>query len=441
MTPILGVTASQISGHLFTSPYWILTEQSSNWSYQSGIALDSSLNIHTVNGMEIEKFNTNAVIEWQRLPDNMSGSYGFSDSIQVDASGNVYAVGTSNDAIIGTIIVKYNSSGAIQWMRKLSNINLVAGTSIALDSSANIYIAGYYTNTSSGDNAFIAKYNTSGTIQWQRSIADTNPLGQGDAYDYAWSLAADSSGNVYVAGEYLTGGSLGNFNATFSGFISKYNTSGTIQWQRAISGGIETRCFALALDSSANVYVGGSYSDTNIYQSFIAKYNTSGTIQWQRALKNSPLANMVTTSIAVDSSGNVYNGGWYEIENQINNQSMFIAKYNTSGVIQWQRSIVKTGTVLAQANGLKSDSSNNIYICGVLNGITDYCQFILKLPNDGSKTGTYAGVTYSASAFTDVIGPLTSSTISNTLSTTSFVSATQTATDTEASNSFGKVSI
>jgi len=79
---------------------------------------------------------------------------------------------------------------------------------VAVDSDRNVYVAGYFdsatlsfgndknlTNRGSAD-FFVVKYNSSGVAQWAQNPAN----GSGTGNDYAYSVAVDTSGNVYVAG-------------------------------------------------------------------------------------------------------------------------------------------------------------------------------------------------------------------------------------------------
>ena len=89
--------------------------------------------------------------------------------------------------------------------------------------------------------------------------------------------------------------------------------------------------------------------------------------------------------IAVDSSGGVYFGG-----SGGSSADIFLAKYNSSGVIQWQRYLTYDWDSLYD---LTIDDSGSLYFTG---GVVT-----AKLPTDGSLTGTYGSYTYAASSLTD----------------------------------------
>jgi hypothetical protein len=92
----------------------------------------------------------------------------------VDSSGNVYALG---HYYYGFFVTKVNSSGTLQWCRQfyVSTVQ-VTGTSwdLAVDSSGNIYAFVYYMYnfgySPTGEESVVVKWNSSGTIQWHRIL-------------------------------------------------------------------------------------------------------------------------------------------------------------------------------------------------------------------------------------------------------------------------------
>ena len=108
-----------------------------------------------------------------------------------------------------------------------------------------------------------------------------------------------------------------------------------------------------------------------------------------------------------------------------------IAKYNTSGTIQWQRSLGST----AESSGLHIaiNSLGDIYVSGFTEVSGPRSFLFAKLPSDGSRTGTYTvggySFTYAASTLTDAAGTLSSLSLSLTDSTPSLTTTASTLTD------------
>jgi hypothetical protein len=155
-------------------------------------------------------YNSSGVLQWQRqFADSQTAAvqYSSTDACFVDASDNVYAVGycktSSNAGSQGGLILKYNSSGALQWNRVLIdgngvNTSYAAFNSVVVDTSGNVYTAGWTREAGSTTvyYFFVVKYSSTGTLLW----AKTYPCSTyGDAFT---SIAVDNDGNVYAAGNY-----------------------------------------------------------------------------------------------------------------------------------------------------------------------------------------------------------------------------------------------
>ena len=368
------------------------------------IGVDSSGNVYVVGSSvvsgttyaQLAKYNSSGVIQWQRKL-GASSSFTVGYGIAVSPDGDVYITGLTNYGGNRAIIAKYSTSGTIQWQSTLGSVSVLGyGYGIALDLRTgynNVYITGL-TNESGYNDVLLASFNSSnGNIQWQYRLGQ---LGNHRGY----GVAVDLSGNIYVGG-YATNPS----SSTNDMLILKYNSSGGNIWQRrlgtATSAAQEAR--GVAFDSSGNVYVGGN--DTNNLMQ-IAKYNSSGGIQWQRNAQGSGGTASQGFGITADSSGNSYLIGY---SNATGNLDYQIIKYNSSGVIQWQRRLNYSGT--DHGKKIVLDSSGNMYVVGynTYSGSIDF--LFAKLPTDGSKTGTYtlAGypVVYAASSLTDSQSTLT----------------------------------
>ena len=375
--------------------HWIATIGGTGFDDAQGITVDGSGNVYITGRTSsagsgsydilIVKYNIDGVIQWQRTLGGSSTDIGF--GIAVDGSGNVYVHGYaylpgSNNADFLT--VKYNSSGTLQWQRRLSSTNAKHefANGIAVDSSGNVYTVGQTNSTDSSYDMFMAKYNTSGTLQWQRSLGgsstETNP-----------KITVDNSGNFYVVGSTQSAG-VGKSDL----YIAKFNTSATMQWQRCLGLSESDYGYGVGVDDSGNVYVSGYTRSTSGIQGdiLIAKYNASGAIQWQRTLASSSDVPDRSRDMTVDGSGNVYITGHTTTAVSVP-ADMLIAKYNTSGTLQWQRTLGSSTQDIGY--GIAVDGSGNVYVGGQVSG--GKC-LIAKLPADGSMTGTYGSLTYAPSS-------------------------------------------
>jgi len=397
----------------FVETYWlatILPSVNSNVS-SYGITTDITGNVYVCaqnNDFTVVKYNNLGSVVWgQKLGASSGAIPSTSYNVIVDTSSNVYVIGTQADSTpnTGFEIVKYNSSGTIQWQNGLFFVagSDSVGQGIGLDSSSNVYVTGHATDPTNFVVPLV-KYNSSGTLQWQRKLTvstSTNLKANG--------IAVDSSGNSHIV---YTGST-----ATTS-YVSKIDSTGATTWNKSFVVTGLTALYGVALDSSGNVYVAGGNTDA-----FIGKFDSSGALQWSRKLSSA--ANDRLLAIAVDSSGNAYVSGYNATGG---NNNFLIAKYDTSGTIQWQRTISCSAGDSDISYGITVNNAGYICVSGIFTYSAPFTYgLILKLPTDGSKTGTYTvgsySFTYAASSLTDAAAGATSASVTLTNATGAFTLA------------------
>ena len=300
----------------------------------------------------------------------------------------------------------------MQWVYTAGGTGRDRGRKIALDSSGNIYVVGYYRNvvdfgggneTSNGNwDAFLLKLNNSGTFQWVITFGDTlNDLGR--------DVVVDSNDNVYMLGDYrgtVTFAGIGGLTATQADmFLLKVNSSGDSVWvysATSISGDESAR--AVAIDSSDNLYITGSFSGTmnfgdgnNVTASFshdlfIVKLNSD--LQFQNIYLSSISTAQKAKGIAVDSSGNIYATG--NFNGTVNfgggllnrsSQDIYLLKLDSNFTFQWVKTFSDTNQQSDPAMGtaIAIDEDGNVYSGG---GIGDTIR-IGDLSLDGANNRAY----------------------------------------------------
>ncbi len=260
-----------------------------------------SYGIDTYTDYATIKYNTSGVQQWVQRYVGPS-DYDFARAITVDISSNVYVTGSSYGAGYDYATIKYNTAGVQQWVARYNGPGVADEPyAIVVDASGNVYVTGYsYGNTSGSDYTTI-KYDSSGVQQW---VARYD--GPGNNSDYAKSIAVDDSGNVYVTGFSYSG----TTSSTADYATIKYNSSGVQQWVARYNGPGNNYDYAysIALDIYGNIYVTGeSYGGTNTQDDYATvKYNPSGVQQWVMRYNGPESFNDYGRKVKVDVSGNVY---------------------------------------------------------------------------------------------------------------------------------------
>jgi hypothetical protein len=362
-------------------------------------------------------------------------------SIATDGFGNIYIAGTTvtnpatpvqfydasdvsgttiNVSLYGNLgifrgpdlfLAKYNSLGKVQWATRIDGIGSETTPYISADSNGNVYISGTFSggsgnpvnfnnfNGRSGttinfilsgtldssiaglNDIFLAKYNTTGILQWVTYIGGTQPESNN-------SLSLDTSGNIYISGQYnsisLTVNSFqnivaGSVNVSKYGdlslngnndiFLAKYNSSGQVQWVTRIDGSANETAPIISSDLNGNIYITGQYG-----------------------------SNSVTINDVSGVSGTTINVSKYGDLSNNSSDDIFLAKYNSSGNVQWVTNI--GGSSSEAVPFIATDSSNNIYITG------QYASNPLTINDTSGVSGTTINVSkygdLSNNGFTDI---------------------------------------
>ncbi len=306
-------------------------------------------------------------------------------SVAVDSLGNIYVAGVTCGDLDGNtdaglydiFLTKFNSSGVKQWTKQYGTLTVDYGISIAVDSNGNIYVAGYtygafdgYTNAGSYD-IFLTKFSSSGEKQWTKQYGTS-------VSEKVSSVAVDSLDNIYVTG-YTSGSFDGYTNAGSNDiFLTKFSSDGTKEWTQQYGTSSNDYGQSIAVESSDNIYVAG-YTDgsfdgnTNAGSNdiFLTKFNSSGVKEWTKQYGSS--LNDYGQSIAIDSSDNIYIGGYTDgsLDGNTNagGRDVFLIKFNSFGTKVWNK---QYGTGAADSGySVAVDSLDNICITGTTSGTLD----------------------------------------------------------------------
>ncbi|MFX0043746.1 MAG: SBBP repeat-containing protein, partial [Candidatus Hodarchaeota archaeon] len=281
-------------------------------------------------------------------------------------------------------VLSTNNSFGYRWSRTWGGTSTDVGYGVAVDSSDNIYFVGYTESYGPGYVAMLVlKYDDSGTLLWNRTWG-------GSDYDNCYAVAVDSSDNVYLAGETDSFGAGG-----YDMILVKFDNSGVQLWNRTWGGSTISKrddAWGVTVDSLDNVYLVGETNDFGEGEEdmVLVKYDSTGAQLWNRtwggSLSDSGL------EVAVDSSDNVYLAG-RSYSFGAGEADMVLVKYDSTGEQLWNRTW--GGTLSDEGLGVTIDSSDNIYLTGTTYsfGEGDRDMVLVKYDSTGEQlwNRTYGG--------------------------------------------------
>ena len=420
-----------------------------NTFYSANKAVQAAYNAYS-SVLQTNKIAISSSLEWFI---RSSTSQGNINSITFDSDNNIIICGNHFGATsllnrdgsafksLGTpanwafFLAKYDPTGKGIWAITFDGAgNQDIPYKAQIDSADNILIAGQYTGSitirnadgttyqtlSNGDgsnntaDAFLIKYNPSGTAQWH--IRSTNS----SVDDSIMAFDVDSQNSVYLTLYYTssivlnTSASGSTLSLTNSGgstdtALIKYNSSGIYQWNARIAGTGYDRTSEVKVDYKDNVYICGLYqANITIFNSsntsfgtlanagsagtndgYIVKYDTLGSVQWTARMSGT--GGDVPLSVGVDYYNNPYVYGYHSATTTFYNANgsafgttitslgandNFIVKYNETGTVQWINRIGGTAEESHESGAFQTyskiafDKFNNVYLANTFASAT-----------------------------------------------------------------------
>lgn len=211
-------------------------------------------------------------------------------------------------------IVKLNSSGQLQWSRT------IGGTGIALSvlqtTEGGFAVAGFGSSYGAGvSGPFIVKLTPGGAVEWVRVLV-------GDLLGAVYSIVQTADGG------YITANSMDEGGGTFRLTIVKLNNMGLLQWSKKI-GTSYGRCIKQTTDRGY-IVAGATWSLGE--DMFVVKLDSNGTLQWAKTIDGK--GDDFAYSIVQTTDGGYAVAGW---TNSFMSEKMYIAKLDSSGMLQWTK--------------------------------------------------------------------------------------------------------
>ena len=309
----------------------------------------------------VAKYSPDGLLQWAKWAGNNQAR-----SVELDESGNVYVAGFYG--------------GSVTFGAGEPNEQTLPG-----DAESN--------------DGFLARFSGDGIFAWATGV-------NGTGFDAITDVALDSSKNLYVTGFYEDGAVIGagdpteeqlESNGETDGFVAQYDSTGSLVWIQSFGGPGRDSGNAIASADTGVIAVVGDFQDAVVFGSngpnetvltsvggddiFIASMESDGGLRWAKraggdgddvatAVDMTPGYQVITTggfegtaTFGEDESGEV-------TFTSFGDNDIFVAEIDSTGLLSW---VTQSGSLTSRefgefGLGVTFDSLGNGYVAGVFEG-------------------------------------------------------------------------
>ena len=318
--------------------------------------------------------------------DNLSVRFGGDGTT---TTGSTTLPGQVSGSSTNVLVARYTDAGALGWVLGSGTLGSGYGQGLAVSGSS-VYVGGYLSSSSRfafGTASVAPLAGTYANRLLLGQVADGGGSGSWQALastgiggvSQARGVAADASGNLFVAGSFSGTVVVGGTTLVSAGgtdlYVAKY-VPGTDTWAWAQSGGgiTDDQATGVAVRGSS-VYVAGSFVNSNTNVNGVGLGGTS------------PATSTATVQGATAAAST----------------DLLLAKYTDAGptgTLTWTQ--VAGGSQPDQANGVAVGGTNLVYVTGsISNTATD--GYSVRFGGDGTTAGTVAQAGASSAYSQDLV--------------------------------------
>lgn len=376
----------------------IVTFRIGNYNHGYPLVIDP-LTWITYFGGNMEDFGASVVTDGQ----HNAIFEGYTESPNLPVSPGAFQ--TTLDGFSDGFVAKFSSAGTRLWATYIGgSAKDEARGGIAVDAHNDIFISSVtwstdfpvkawggafmqvVNNSPNNGTAYVAQFSPAGALLWATYYG-------GSVADWGSDITLDKAGNIIFTGQTSSSDFpvLAAYQPTLKGatnaFIVKFNNLGVRQWATYYGGSGTDQSWGITTDAASNIYVCGKTTSANFptvaaYQAayaggaddaFLVKLNTAnGNPIWSTYYGGS--GDDWGTSVAMDTSGNVFLGLYTSSPNNISTAGSYqpafaggasdggIVKFTSSGGRVW--GTYMGGNQADLVTGLAIDANNNISVTG-----------------------------------------------------------------------------
>lgn len=342
----------------------------------------------------VSKLDSNANLQWQKQYQLPGFQTQLNASRQTSDGGYVWAgyLPYFNGCPGCAFAAKVDSNGNIQWQNSYRGLDVAQANDIRQTTDKGYVIAGYTAPSQFGtQQAWIAKLDSFGNVQWQKAFSDSNNA----CYGAYGNSVQQTTGGAYV---------LVGYTSVYPSkvFVVKFDSNGNVKWQTRYgsSGGSSAGCSIQ--QTSDGGYIVGGYNYVSTQDALALKLDSGGKVQWANIYSESGATTSQFDSVLQATDGGYAFGGYFYNRGY----NSWIVRTDSNGNVQWQNTYGKS-TAARQFNKVTATSGGGLIAVGHTNQFNSAgSAYIVKTDSGGnvancndlqSTTATVRSVSFTSS--------------------------------------------
>lgn len=286
------------------------------------------------------------------------------------------------------ILVSYDTNGNFRWMHGGNGDSW--GHDMCTDQYGTVYFTGQFAQTitigsttlipGNNNDAFIAKFDSSGNSVWAKSFSST----QTDIVHFS-GITTDSQNNLLLCGVLRGSRNFGNFslssnNSSGEALIIKCDSSGQAIWGHcgsSLSSNFGTHALDVTCCTNQDIILCGfqnggfSFGSNSLSAAglFVARFDSSGQIKWLKGNGGTPQTSCQAVVSNLNSAcfvtgyylGDIFTLDSFVLYGNVLNKNLFVASFDSLGEVQW---LLAGNSDASYGKGIALGKQDEIYLSG-----------------------------------------------------------------------------
>jgi len=221
-----------------------------------------SFSVDSLNEFYVIRLDASGNVVWEKIYGSLAGTYEVGVHYMSQTSDGGYIIGGYEDALVGMLYLKTDSSGNISWGKFVYGSIGTYGTESIQQTSDGGYVI-------TGNGGWLIKTDASGNITWSKSYINLRSTFAQQTSDGGYMMAG-------ITNSYGSGG--------FDRYLMKTDASGNVSWCKTYGGTLDDDLRSAQQTADGGyVLAGTTYSfGAGGSDAYVVKTDASGNLLWSK---------------------------------------------------------------------------------------------------------------------------------------------------------------